>query len=565
MNPSQKLRKLVAEGYQLTPEAFSYLNSLENVDFVIDEILSSGTAKLILSIKDINEIIKQEDEKEVKSSDDIVTITIKEEDVTIKEEDVTIKEEDVLSEIEIVEIEPIEIELIESSDSKDSSVKSKEQSFPKERKIQTEIRSEGISTDLEVIYSPKITKNVASAESFRQYFENRYDVIKSYFSKRRDITNRVTISDLEPTKDIDKVALIALVTKIHRTKKGYVIFNLEDLSGNITARINISSPDLVQTSQFILEDSVLCFIGNWRKETEKYGSAMLNITDVLWPDIPYTHKHKPNHSYEDVLSLHISDIHVGSKNFAGKLFHRVINLINGHLEDEKYNRLGRKIKYLFVAGDVVDGIGVYPGQKDDLVIDSIQLQYHLATEYFDLIRKDVEIIIIPGNHDGARSAEPQTPIQKEFAQDLVELDNVHLLGSPCYLKAHNVEIMLNHGNSILDINAAIPAIPHETSIPAMREMLKNRHLVPIYGKRTPIAPTPVDELIISRIPDIFHTGHTHIAGDDRYKGVLLLNSGTFQYQTSYQKSMNIQPTTGLTYLVNLKNLERSEINFQEIN
>ena len=365
----------------------------------------------------------------------------------------------------------------------------------------------------------------------------------------------MTISDLEPNLDKEKVSLIAMVTKIQKTIKGNVIVDLEDLSGSITSLIHISNPDLVQKSQFVLEDSVLCFVGDWRK-------GVLNVRDILWPDIPFTHK--PNFAYEEVLALHISDIHVGSRKFAGNLFYRVINLLNGKLENEKYNEIGRKIKYLFVAGDIVDGVGVYPGQLEDLVIDNLQMQYHLATEYFNQIRTDVEIIIIPGNHDGARYAEPQTPIQKEFAQDLDELDNVHLLGSPCYLKAHNVEVMLNHGNSIPDINAAIPAIPHETSIPAMVEMLKNRHLVPIYGKRTPIAPALTDQLIITRIPDIFHTGHTHIAGDDKYKGVLLINSGTFQYQTSYQKSMNINPTTGLTYIVNLKNLQRTKINFQEI-
>ncbi|MCE7742528.1 MAG: hypothetical protein GOP50_08700 [Candidatus Heimdallarchaeota archaeon] len=541
MNPSKKLRKLVAEGYQLTPEAFSYLNSLEDVDSVIDEILSSGTAQLILSIDDINEIINQEIE-EVKSVDQPADEPVDAKEEQIMVEDKTEDSKSLDSKVSSVEIK------------KDDLVKEK-QLLPKEKKIRTEVRKEAISTDLEVLYSPKVTKTPASAASFRQYFKNRFEVISSYFSKRRDIANRVTTSDLEPNKDRDMVALIALVTKIKRIAQKIVIIEMEDLSGDATGFIYASNPDLIQSSQFILEDSVLCFVGNWRNKR-------FNIKDVLWPDIPYTHK--SNYSYESVLSLHISDIHVGSKNFAGKLFHRVINMINGDLEDAKYNKIGEKIKYLFVAGDIVDGVGVYPGQKDDLVIDSIQLQYHLATEYFDQIRKDVEIIIIPGNHDGARSAEPQTPIQKEFAQDLVSLDNVHLLGSPCYLKAHNVEIMLNHGNSILDINAAIPAIPHETSIPAMREMLKNRHLVPIYGRRTPIAPTPTDELIISRIPDIFHTGHTHIAGDDRYKGVLLLNSGTFQYQTSYQKSMNINPTTGLTYIVNLKNLERSEINFKEI-
>ena len=527
MNPSKKLRKLVAEGYQLTPEAFSFLNSLEDVDSVIDRILSSGTLKLILSIDDIKDIIEKEEDIEV-------TVEIDELD----------KEKTKIDEQEKKEV----ISPASASEEVENEVEIEERQLPTKEERQLPIKEEQKTSVRK--------EQVSSAESFRQYFKNRFEVINSYFSKRRDIKNRVLTSDLEPNKNRDNVSLVAIVTKIQNTRKGNIIIELEDLEGTVISLIHVSKPDLVQSSQFILEDSVLCFVGSWRNK-------LLNINEVLWPDIPYTHK--PNYAYEEVLALHISDIHVGSKNFAGKLFHKAINLINGTLQDEKYNKVGEKIKYLFVAGDVVDGIGVYPGQKDDLMLDNIQLQYHLATEYFDQIRKDVEIVIIPGNHDGARSAEPQTPIQKEFAQNLFELDNVHLLGSPCYLKAHNVEIMLNHGNSILDINAAIPAIPHETSIPAMREMLKNRHLVPIYGKRTPIAPAPTDELIISRIPDIFHTGHTHIAGDDRYKGVLLLNSGTFQYQTSYQRSMNINPTTGLTYIVNLKNLERSKINFNEIN
>ncbi len=123
---------------------------------------------------------------------------------------------------------------------------------------------------------------------------------------------------------------------------------------------------------------------------------------------------------------------------------------------------------------------------------------------------------------------------------------------------------MSHGNSIMDINSAIPAIPHETSMPAMVEMLKNRHLVPIYGKRTPIVPDSVDQLVIKKIPDIFQTGHTHLAGDETYKGVTLINSGTFQFQTSYQKSMNINPTTGQTYVINLKNLQRTVVDFNQI-
>ena len=86
----------------------------------------------------------------------------------------------------------------------------------------------------------------------------------------------------------------------------------------------------------------------------------------------------------------------------------------------------------------------------------------------------------------------------------------------------------------------------------------------IYGRRTPIAPESEDRLFISRIPDIFQTGHTHIAGDETYKGVTLLNSGTFQYQTSYQRSMNINPTTGQTYIINLKLLQRTQVDFHKM-
>ena len=513
MGIPKKLRKLIAEGYQLTPDAYSFLVSLENGDLIIEQILSTKSDKIILSLDDIKKMQKGDPKQE--------TVMMKEE-----------KSTESLVEIEV-----------------------QQEAKPEKKPAPVSSRKEKFDTDFQIIYQPDTRKNPASAQSFRNYFESRFDQISSFFSRRRDITNRVSTNHLDANASKDEVSLIAMVSSKQKTRKGNIILELEDKSGSLTGIIMNLNIDLVQKAEFILEDSVLCFRGRWNKE-------MLNINDVLWPDIPF--HHKPHKSPEAVLALFISDIHVGSKNFAGELFLRLIKLINGQLESEKYNKIGENVKYLFVGGDVVDGVGVYPGQADDLLLENIQLQYLLAAEYFEQIRSDVEIIIIPGNHDAARSAEPQTPIQKEFAPELHNLDNVHLLGSPSYLKVHNVEILMSHGNSILDINSAIPAIHHETSIPAMVEMLKNRHLVPIYGKRTPIAPEPVDQLVISKIPDIFHTGHTHIAGDENYKGVTLINSGTFQYQTSYQKSMNINPTTGKTYSINLNNFKRSILDFNEI-
>ena len=521
MEITKKLRKLIAEGYQLTPDAYSFLASLENSDLIIEKILSTKIDKFILSLEDIKQIQNKDEEQE----------SIKD----VKQESKLKKDEK------------------SSKTSTDNEVQPKIKD--KEKSITISSKKEKISADLQIVSQPDTRKNPASAKSFIQYFESRYDLISGFFTRRKDISNRVSTDHLDSKASKDKVSFIAMVSSKQKTRKGNIILELEDKYGSITGIIMNSNVDLVQKAEFILEDSVLCFLGKWNKE-------ILNVNDVLWPDIPFNHK--PHKSAEDVLALFISDIHVGSKNFAGELFLRLIKFINGQLESEKHNQIGENIKYIFVGGDVVDGVGVYPGQANDLLLENIQLQYLLAAEYFEQIRNDVEIVIIPGNHDAARSAEPQTSIQKEFAPELHSLDNIHLLGSPAYLKAHNVEILMSHGNSIMDINSAIPAIHHETSMPAMVEMLKNRHLVPIYGRRTPIAPEPVDQLVISKIPDIFQTGHTHIAGDETYKGVTLINSGTFQHQTSYQKSMNINPTTGKTYLINLRNLQRTIIDFNEI-
>ena len=62
-------------------------------------------------------------------------------------------------------------------------------------------------------------------------------------------------------------------------------------------------------------------------------------------------------------------------------------------------------------------------------------------------------------------------------------------------------------------------------------------------------------LVIDDVPDIFQTGHVHISGIETYKGVLLLNSGTWQKQTGFQASVGITPTPGIAILVNLKTLK----------
>jgi DNA polymerase II small subunit len=86
----------------------------------------------------------------------------------------------------------------------------------------------------------------------------------------------------------------------------------------------------------------------------------------------------------------------------------------------------------------------------------------------------------------------------------------------------------------------------------MQSLLKARHLSPIYGAQTPLAPELEDFMVIEEIPDIFHAGHVHVVGFDLYKGVLIVNSGSWQSQTPFQAGVGVTPTSGLAVLVNLK-------------
>lgn len=95
----------------------------------------------------------------------------------------------------------------------------------------------------------------------------------------------------------------------------------------------------------------------------------------------------------------------------------------------------------------------------------------------------------------------------------------------------------------------------------MQAMLQRRHLGPIYGQRTPLLSTPQDNLVIRAVPDILHTGHVHISDVISYRGVLGVNAGTWQSQTSFQKQMNINPTPAEAVVVDLFTMGHEKLCF----
>jgi DNA polymerase II small subunit len=201
--------------------------------------------------------------------------------------------------------------------------------------------------------------------------------------------------------------------------------------------------------------------------------------------------------------------------------------------------MAEKVEYVIIPGDTVDGIGIYPSQEEELSIHDIYGQYEELARLLKQVPEHMRVIMLPGNHDAVRPAEPQPTFPEEIRSLFPQ--NVIFAGNPCYFSIHGIEIMAYHGRSMDDFIKALPSLDYSKGINIMEEMLKRRHLVPIYGGRTPIAPEHKDLLVIDRIPDIFVTGHGHSTGIKKYRGITLINASAWQSQTSYQKMHNFIP------------------------
>ncbi|EQD74838.1 DNA polymerase II small subunit, partial [mine drainage metagenome] len=198
-----------------------------------------------------------------------------------------------------------------------------------------------------------------------------------------------------------------------------------------------------------------------------------------------------------------------------------------------------RIKYLVLSGDVVDGIGVYPGQDSDLEILDPMEQYGRLSEFVNQVPEDIKVFVMPGNHDIVRLAEPQ-PILPSELKSLFN-QNIYFLPNPYNLVLEDKNVLLYHGMSLNDMVELIPGMNFSTIGKALEELLRRRHLAPKYGGKTPLIPSNNDYHVIETVPDVFITGHVHSHALGNYKGVRYVNSSTWQSQTEYQRMMNFSP------------------------
>jgi DNA polymerase II small subunit len=391
-------------------------------------------------------------------------------------------------------------------------------------------------------------------ENFVAYFRDRYEKLKKLFKARKDVVEAITVEQALKSQKENKIKIIGLATSKRETNKGSIIIDLEDPTGIVPALVSGKDDRLFNKASRVLLDQVVCVEGVTTSE------KALSVRDIAWADVPYDYK--PNKANEPVYAVLISDIHYGSSKFLNDEFEQFIRWLRGEGPTDEAVEVARKVKYLIIAGDLVDGIGVYPGQEEELEVKDIYLQYEQLAEHIKRIPLEIEIIAIPGNHDATRLSLPQPPIPEKYIKPMTKsCSNLHMLGNPAFVKIHGVGTMIYHGKIIDNMLSALPEISEKTVNQSLHELIRCRHLAPTWDPDNPITPTNQDLLVMERIPDILHMGHIHINAVSQYRNILTVNSGTFQSQTSYQKSMGVKPTPGIIEVVNLMTLKPAQIQF----
>src|SRR3972149_3624453 len=266
--------------------------------------------------------------------------------------------------------------------------------------------------------------------------------------------------------------------------------------------------------------------------------------DIIIPDIP---EHVPNRSKTETCAAFLSDLHIGSMYFMEKELNDFILWLSSP------DPVARKIRFVLICGDVVDGVGIYPNQDKELDFVDIHEQLKKTAELLSKIPQHIKVFVTPGNHDPGRRALPQPAIPEIYNSDLWNQKNISMLGNPAMVSLNGVKVLMFHGQSIDDVVRTTPGLSYDKPAQVMRYLLQARHLSPIYGSQTPLAPELDDMMIIDEVPDIFHSGHVHVVDLDLYRGILILNSGAWQHQTPFQAGVGITPTPGMAVILNFKN------------
>ena len=400
--------------------------------------------------------------------------------------------------------------------------------------------------EFEILSDP--TEKITSAEGVDGYgalFVSRFSKLKQIMSNRPESKKIREIASVKSITKIDDDLFVWGLVSDRKSDRNITKITLEDPTGSM--EIVVFEGDLKDAADTLLMDQFAMF----KIIPAKNGGFFAK--EILLPDIS---EHTINRSKTETYAVFLSDLHVGSKYFMEQELQDLIDWISSP------DPIARKIRFIVIGGDLIEGVGVFPNQEKTLNQFTTEDQLKKSFEVLDKIPKHIKVFLISGNHDAGRKALPQPAIPKMYNSELWDRENFFMLGNPSMVSLNGVKVLMYHGQSIDDVVRTTPGVSYDKPAAVMRHFLKARHMSPIYGSRTPIAPETEDMMVIDDVPDIFHSGHVHFVGLDMYKGVLIVNSGAWQRQTDFQESVGITPTPGMAIIVNLQTMKVFQKDFR---
>ena len=430
------------------------------------------------------------------------------------------------------------------------------QEFSKESQIKEE-QDEQFCDKVKIFASmPQVIKKL-EVNDFTKYFRNRFHEMRKILLDNSSLKNLVSINKISETKQ--GISVIGIVSDKSVTKNKNILLEVEDLTGKIRILISQSNQKLYEKAEEICLDSVLGFSGFGNRE-------IIFANEIAFPDAMLPERKK---SPIDESVLFLGDLHFGSKLFLEKSFLKFIDYLNGKGPNASE---AEKIKYLFLVGDVIAGVGTYPTQERDLKIKDIEEQFIGLSQFLSKIRKDIKIIISPGNHDGVRLMEPQPILNERYAWSIHNLKNVLLTENPAYVNIGGTknfsgfDILTYHGFSYPYYANTISRLIREDALNTpdkiMIYLLKHRHLAPSHSS-VQYFPSEEDNLIIKKVPDIFISGHIHKSAISYYNNILIVSVSSWEGKTPYQEKMGNDPDFCKVPMFNLKSRTIKILDFEE--
>ncbi len=375
---------------------------------------------------------------------------------------------------------------------------------------------------------------------YSRLFGARFRDLSRLLRGRSTLVNPRSIRDLRGAEGTASV--LGMVRQVRETSVSHhTIVTLDDETASLDVLVLKGSPAL--KVPFVLDEVV-----GVKLRLGRDRDRLPLVQSIERPDVAVTRN--VGRSDRTRRAILLSDLHVGSRAFLAEEWSCLAEFLAGRGQNPE---LARSIDFAVIAGDLVDGIGIYPRQERDVAISDVVEQYAELGRRLRELPERLTIVAVPGNHDAVSPAEPQPPLPPNLAKPLPP--NVRLLANPSTFSLGGVVVAAYHGRGFDDLIPAIPNASYSRPTEVMRRMLQMRHLAPIYGNRTPLAPAVRDGLIIDPVPDIFVTGHLHTYGVDRYRDVLLVNASTWQGETQYQRMRNITPAPCRAAIVDLRSLE----------